>query len=78
MIQNTYTSEDLLRFIYKETSARESIQMASAISRNYSLKEEYKMLKETIQELPKVTFSPSTNTIKNILGHSATTALETC
>ncbi len=78
MIYQTYTSEDLLRFIYKETSAKESIDMAAALEKDYRLKEEYNMLKESISILPKVTFSPSRNSLKRILNYSATTTLETC
>ncbi len=78
MIHQTYSTEDLLRFIYKETSSRESSLMANAIEKSYPLKEEYLMLKDSIRQLPKVAFSPSKNTIKAILSHNATTTLETC
>ena len=78
MIHNTYTSNDLIRFIYKETSAKESIQIAEQISSDWNLKEEYKMLKDAYRQLPKVTFSPKKETLSNILGYSSTAKLEPC
>lgn len=78
MIHNTYTSNDLIRFIYKETSAKESIQIAEQISSDWNLKEEYEMLKDAYRQLPKVTFSPKKETLSNILGYSSTAKLEPC
>lgn len=78
MVRNTYTTNDLIRFIYKETSAKESIQIAEQISENWSLKEEYEMLRDAYRQLPKVTFSPKKETLSNILGYSSTAKLETC
>lgn len=77
MINNTYTN-DLIRFIYKETSAKESIQIAEKISTDWKMKEEYQTLKEGYRQLPKVKFSPKKETLKNILAYSSTAKLETC
>ena len=78
MIHKTYTTEDLIRFIYKETSAKESIQIAENISSNWNLKEEYLMLRDAYRQLPKAKFSPKKETIKNILDYSSSAKLETC
>jgi len=78
MIHNTYTTNDLIRFIYKETSAKESIQIAEQISSDWNLKEEYEILKDAYRQLPKVTFSPKKETLSNILGYSSTAKLEPC
>ncbi len=78
MMNNTFTSKDLIRFIYKETSAKESIEIAEAIHEDWRLKEEYNLLLEAKKELPKVSFSPSNDVVSSILKHSATTSMETC
>ncbi len=78
MINNTYTTEDLIRFIYKETSAKESIEIAELLSSDWRFREEYVALKEAYMQLPKVKFSPKKETLKNILGYSSTAKLEHC
>jgi hypothetical protein len=78
MINNNYTSKDLIRFIYKESSTKESIQITEQIGADWKLKEEYQTLKEGYRQLPKVKFSPKKETLRNILAYSSTTKLETC
>lgn len=78
MNNNTYTTKDLIKFIYKETSAKESIQIAEKISNDWKFYEEYQMLKEAYRQLPKVKFSPKKETLRNILGYSSTAELEPC
>ncbi|MGK0388567.1 MAG: hypothetical protein ACI94Y_001297 [Maribacter sp.] len=78
MINNNYTTEDLIRFIYKETSAKESIHITEQIGADWKLKEEYQTLKEGYGKLPKVKFSPKKETLRNILAYSSTAQLEIC
>ena len=78
MINNNYTSNDLIRFIYKESSAKESIQITEQIGADWKTKEEYQTLKEGYGQLPKAKFSPKKETLRNILAYSSTAKLETC
>jgi len=71
-----FTSNDLVRFIYKETSAAETLAIAEAITDDARLNEEYQDLRSGYLGLFKASFSPSKNVIKNILGYSEQTALE--
>ena len=70
-----FTQLDLIRFIYKETSATETIAISEAIAKDPLLAEEYEELFEGYRHLPKAKFSPKPTTLQSILRHSEQTAL---
>ena len=76
-MQQICTNELLIRELYRETSASESIRLREMIASDPVLRENYEELRDAYLELPKVTFSPSNTTIRNILGYSEQTAVET-
>ncbi len=75
-MEQTFTSDHLIRFLYKETSASESLAIDAAIHEDADLWEEYRALREAYHQLPKVTFRPSKNAIQQILKYSAHKAVE--
>lgn len=75
-MQQTYTSNDLLRYLYKETSASETLAIREAILEDSGLHAEYDELRAGYQMLPKVKFRPSPAAIQNILRFSAMSAVE--
>lgn len=74
-MKQNFTQLDLIRFIYKETSTAETIDIAEAIQRDPLLATEYEELFEGYRHLPKAKFSPRPNTLQSILRHSEQTAL---
>ncbi|MBI1224473.1 MAG: hypothetical protein GC192_04490 [Bacteroidetes bacterium] len=70
-----YTQLDLIRFIYRETSAAETLEIAEALSENPLLMEEYQELYQSYLQLPKAKFSPRPSALQNILRYSEQTAL---
>ena len=76
-MKQTFTQEQLLQLIYKETSLAESLEMEEALDRDPQLQEEYNELLEAFRELPKVSFQPSPKTISSILRYSEQAKLET-
>jgi len=76
MIQQ-FTKNHLVKFIYKETSAAENMAVNEALDADPSLAGAYEDLLQGKQQLPKVTFNPSSSTIQNILKYSESTAVET-
>jgi hypothetical protein len=75
-MKQTFTQEQLLQLIYKETSLAESLEMEEALDRDPQLQEEYNELLEAFRELPKVSFQPSAQTISSILSYSEQATLE--
>jgi hypothetical protein len=66
---NTIKTEDLIRFLYNETSNKENLLIESALAYDFKLKEEYNSLKEAIDELKSFSLSPSEQSVNRILSH---------
>lgn len=71
------TPNDLVRFIYKETSTTETLGITEALSEDINLLEEYETLMVSHVRLPKAKFDPSKATIQNILRYSENSAVQT-
>jgi len=76
-MKQTFTPEQLIQFLYKETSLSESLEIAEELERNPLLRDEFEEMLEAFQELPKVAFRPSERTISAILHYSEQATLET-
>ena len=76
-MKQNFTQNDLVRFIYKETSASETLAIGELLNENDELYNQYENLLEGYLELPKVQFSPSFSTIQKVLGYNEQTTLET-
>jgi len=63
----TIGTEELIQFLYNETSIEQNIRIQKALETDWNVKEEYEMLQETIAELKKVSYSPSNQTIESVL-----------
>ena len=76
-MKHNFTPEQLIKYIYRETSVAETMAINEALSNNWELYELYEELKLSYQQLPKVKFNPSGSAIQNILAYSEQTAVET-
>lgn len=65
-----YTANDLIRYIYKETSAEENIHIQHLIQHNLQAAEEYKELLNTIGSLEQVSLDAHPTSIQLIMEHS--------
>jgi hypothetical protein len=74
-MQQYFTQLDLVRFIYKETSASEAVAIEEALQEDPLLMEEYLELYEGYLQMPKAKFSPKPIALQNILRYSEQTAL---
>ncbi len=69
-----FTPNDLIRYIYGETSPLETIQISEALDTDPVLMEEFRELFDAFLAIPKAKFSPKPETIQNILAYSERTA----
>lgn len=76
-MEQKFTKNDLIRYIYKETSVAETLAINEALNSNDKLYMKYRELLQGYQQLPKAKFNPSASSIQNILRYSQHTALET-
>jgi len=64
------TLEDLLRYLYKETSPEKTAQVAAALENDFSLREKLSVMASASKRLDALTASPRQETINNILQYA--------
>lgn len=66
----TFTQDDLVRYIYQETTPEESIEIETALIFDEQLSEAYNSLNGTVESLNAVKLKPSESTVDKILSYS--------
>ena len=74
-MEETYTYQTLVQFLYHEMPAGDAVEMAHLIEADEFLHAEFNSLHTAKAMLPKALFNPSKNSINNILRYSEKTAL---
>lgn len=67
---DTFTSFQLLRFVYQECSVTENQILEECLVNDFELQEEQRLLKEAKQFLPKAMFNAHPSSLQNILEYS--------
>lgn len=68
---HNFTTEDLLQYLYKETSTEKTAAIGVALLSDWSLREKLEMLKGSQNELNSIKlFSPSKTSLDNILSYA--------
>ncbi len=70
------TQDDVLRYIYKETSNEETVAIEKQLLVNASLVDFYNQTKETIRRINELQFEPSINFLNNIVDYSESLKFE--
>ncbi len=70
----TYTTEDLLLFIYGETSDEQTELIMNALAEDWNLREQYDVLKNSIETLDQMIVSPRSESVNAILRYAGVTA----
>ena len=65
-----FTPEDLLMYLYKETSPKKTAAIETALSNDWTLREKLNVLKTSMERLDKITLSPRTEVVLNVLSHA--------
>lgn len=64
------TQNDLVRFLYREMSVEEHLDLLEELQSDWEMKEEYNLLTQAKGQLTKVAFAPSPDSITKILRYS--------
>jgi len=67
-----YTNENLIQYLYHETSEEETKAIEKAIQTDWTLKEQFEALKNAKQGLDKLVTSPRPQSITAILNYART------
>ncbi|MCC7525557.1 MAG: hypothetical protein IT250_12095 [Chitinophagaceae bacterium] len=65
-----YTLENMIRYLYKETSAEESAAMQFALDTDWALREKFEVLKRAIDGLNTIHQSPRPSVIQSLLRYA--------
>lgn len=65
-----FTPEDLLLYLYNETSSSQTNAIEAALEKDWTLREKLNVLKASMQRLDKLTVSPRTEVVLNVLNHA--------
>ena len=69
---HNYSPEDLLLYLYKETSPEATTAIEKALQEDWTLREKLNVLKTSMERLNSITVSPRTEIILNVLRHART------
>ena len=65
------TSEDLIKYVYNETSEQKSATIQAALQTDWSLREMYQQLLNSQSELNEIKFSPRRESVNKILEYAS-------
>ncbi|HTI11153.1 MAG TPA: hypothetical protein VL832_21425 [Puia sp.] len=71
-----FTPEDLLLFLYKESSPELTVAIESALKEDWMLREKLQVLQSSADGLNKVTVSPRMEVILRVMNYARETAIE--
>jgi len=76
-MKQKFTLNHLIKYIYKETTVAETLEINKALLKDFQLFQEYQELLFAHRQLPKVKFDAKTSTLNSILNYSKQATLET-
>ena len=68
-----FTPEDLISFLYKETSIEMTAAIEDALTKDWTLREKFSVLKAAHERLNTIMETPRTQVVLNILKYAAKT-----
>lgn len=67
---HNFTPEDLLQYLYKETSPTKTAEIKAALETDWSLREKFEVITSAQSRLETLKMTPSQQTIDNILNYA--------
>lgn len=71
-----FTPEDLLLYLYNEMNPQQTVAVEAALEKDWTLREKLAVLKASMQRLDKITVSPRTEVVLNVLNYARETTTE--
>jgi len=62
-----FTPEDLLLYLYKETSLEQTAEIEQALAKDWTLREKLAVLQNSMQRLDKLVVAPRTEIVLDLL-----------
>jgi hypothetical protein len=71
-----FTPEDLVMYLYQETSSEKTAAIELALQNDWTLREKFEVLKQAHTSLEQTLVSPRTETVLSVLNYARETAVE--
>jgi len=71
-----FTPEDLLLYLYKESSPELTAAVETALKEDWTLREKLQVIQSSVDELDKVVISPRMEVILRVMDYARTTSIE--
>ena len=71
-----FTPEDLLRYLYKESSPELTIAIEAALKEDWMLRERLEILRSSTNELDSIVVSPRMEVIQRVMNYARKTAVQ--
>jgi hypothetical protein len=68
---HNFTPEDLLLYLYKESSPEQAAAIEENLKQDWTLREKLAVMKTAMERLNNLTVSPRTETVLNVLKYAA-------
>ena len=68
---HNYSPEDLLLYLYKETSPEATAAIEEALKRDWTLREKLAVMKTSMERLNSISVSPRTEVVLNVLKYAS-------
>lgn len=65
-----FTPEELLQYLYKETSPQQSAAIEQALKQDWTLREKLSVLRTSMQRLDRLQESPRAEVVLNVLNYA--------
>ncbi|MBL0145892.1 MAG: hypothetical protein IPP48_09130 [Chitinophagaceae bacterium] len=67
---HNFTPEDLLQYVYNETSPKKTAEIKDALEKDWSLREKLEVITSATKRLEALTLSPRKKTVENIINYA--------
>ena len=71
-----FTPEDLLLYLYKESTPEQNNAIEEALKKDWTLREKLSVLKTSMQRLDKIVVAPRTEVVLDVLNYAREQAAE--
>ena len=71
-----FTPEDLVRYLYHESTPEEATAIETALQQDWTLREKFEVLRKSVTSLDQSLVSPRTEAVLNVLNYARETAVE--
>ena len=67
---HNFTPEELLLYLYKETSPEQTLRIEEDLATNWALREKLSVIKTAMERLNNIAVQPRTETVLNVLRYA--------